>query len=115
VRHDPQEYDVTDLYNELVDDCNFESFLNFLEKEPIDWPGAYAAREWNGSVTDQFVKWICGSHDYMVEDVLEIVTRDSSGAMRALVEADNHGFMKTKADAERAFELINCLEAEKVI
>ena len=118
LRRDPQEYDVTDLFNDLSEDAlNVEGFLDWASDgfPNIDWDRVKHSYCWMGSVTRQWVEEVCGQHDYMVEEVFDYVVRNAEGTLKMIVEADNYGYMDSEEDAVRTVALINIWRAEGMI
>ena len=116
MRRNPQDYDVTDLFNELVDDAmNFEEYIDWVDESSVDWDRAEDSFASYCSVTRHWVEFVCEGKEYMVEDVFDYLVDNATGSFRAAIEADNYGYLTTFEDAVNILALVNCLGVEGIL
>ena len=113
---DPQEYDYTDTYYDVLDDIdNFEGFNDFVtSSKRLDWKRAAKSFAWEGSVFTQWVEEICWKR-IDPDDVMDALPEGMSLPMQMAYQADNYGNMGTEDEAKRVLELIELWKAEELI
>ena len=118
---DPQEYDITDLLDELVSDAlNFTNYIDMWQDYRIDWKRVgkqSGGSAWDNSVFKQYIEDCCGRHLGLAEEVLEGVMDNiqESQPLNMVMEADNYDHIQTVEDLDNLMTLIMIWIGEGVI
>lgn len=121
MRYDLQEYDFTDIWNEVLDDlASYDGLYEWATTYPDgpDWDRVANSVTWKGALFTQWVEWVCGDR-VAVEDVTDhlslYVNNVLEPATLMIYQADNYEHIKSRDEAETVFDLINVWKTEGVI